>query len=293
MIDQLSNGLVLGAVLAITSLGLSLLFSVTNSFSFAHGDLVAVGAMVAVVLSGEALGLPVWLAIVLACLSGVLLGLILDRVMFRPMRRKGVGGITFLITTLGLALIIRYLILALAGPGPRALPLPQQRVQSYLGLRLTPSAALAIVISVLVLVLIGVFLLRTPLGISMRAVANNPQLAMASGISVDRIVAIAWAMSTGLAALGGTMMALTQLVYWDMGFHLLLLMFASVILGGLGTAFGAMAGGFLIGIVTQLSVTLPYVRDHVDLKIAVGLAVMAVVLLLRPQGILGRSVRAS
>lgn len=293
MIEQLSNGLVLGAVLAITSLGLSLLFSVTNSFSFAHGDLVTVGAIVAVVLSGSAVGLPIWLAMVVAIIAGVLLGLVLDRVMFRPMRRRGVGGITLLVTTLGLALIVRYVILALVGPGPRALPLRQQRVQSFLGLQLTPAAALAVVLSVLVLVLVGLFLLRTSLGISMRAVANNPQLAMASGISVDRIVAIAWALSCGLAALGGTIMAMTQLVYWDMGFHLLLLIFAAVILGGLGTAFGAMVGGFLIGIVTQLSVTLPFVRDHVDLKIAVALAVMALVLLLRPQGLLGRAVRAS
>lgn len=292
MIEQFSNGLILGAVLAITSLGLSLLFSVTNSFSFAHGDLVTVGAIVAVVLSAG-VGLPVWLSILLACASGVFLGLVLDRVMFRPMRRKGVGGITLLVTTIGLSLIIRYVILALIGPGPRALPLGQQQVRSYLGLQLTPSAALAIVLSVVVLVLVGLFLLRTPLGISMRAVANNPQLAMASGISVDRVVAIAWAMSCGLAALGGTVMALTQLVYWDMGFHLLLLIFASVILGGLGTAFGAMVGGFLIGIVTQMSVTLPFIRDHVDLKIAVALAVMAIVLLIRPQGLMGRAVRAS
>lgn len=90
MIEQLSNGLVLGAVLAITSLGLSLLFSVTNSFSFAHGDLVTVGAIVAVVLSGSAVGLPIWLAMVVAVVAGALLGLVLDRVMFRPMRRRGV-----------------------------------------------------------------------------------------------------------------------------------------------------------------------------------------------------------
>lgn len=293
MIEQLSNGIVLGAVLASTSLGLSLLFSVTNSFSFAHGDLVTVGAIVAVILSGAGIGLPVWLAIVLACASGVLLGLLLDRLMFRPMRRKGVGGITLLVTTLGLALIVRYLILALVGPAPRGLPLGAQQVQTYLGLRLTPSSALAVLLSVAVLVLVGLFLLWTPLGISMRAVANNPQLAMASGISVDRTVALAWALACGLAAFGGTVMALTQLVYWDMGFHLLLLIFASVILGGLGTAFGAMLGGFLIGIVTQLSVTLPVIRDHVDLKIAVGLGVMALVLLLRPQGLMGRAVRAS
>ncbi|MGW3809308.1 branched-chain amino acid ABC transporter permease [Micromonospora sp. NPDC005113] len=293
MLDQFSNGLLLGAILAITCLGLSLLFSVTNSFSFAHGDMVTFGAVVAVALPAVATGLPVWVAILLAWVAGAGLGAGLDRLLFRRMRRRGVGGITFLVTTLGLSLILRYLILAVVGPSPMALPLPPQQVQSFLGLRLTPMAVTAIVISLLVLVAVALFLLFTPAGITMRAVAGNPTLAAASGISVDRVINLAWAMSGALAALGGTMMALTQLVYWDMGAQILLLMFAAMILGGLGRPFGAMLGGFVIGVLTQLSVTLPYVRDHVDLKIAVAMAVMVLVLLVRPQGILGRLERAS
>jgi branched-chain amino acid transport system permease protein len=293
MLDQLANGLLLGAVIAVTSIGLSLIFSVTNTLNFAHGDLVTTGGMIAVLLSGSAVGLPLWLALPGAVLAGVALGLVLDLSVFKPMRRAGVGGITMLVTTLGLALVVRYVILALAGPDPEGLPLPRQHVTSILGLRLTPLAAAVIVASVLLLVAVALFLLKSTTGTSMRAVSNNRALAAASGIDVERVTLVTWGMGGGLAAVGGVMLALTQLVYWDMGSQLLLLMFAGIILGGLGSAFGAMAGGFVVGVVTQLAVALPYVRDHTDLKLAVTLAVMTLVLLARPQGILGRKARLS
>lgn len=293
MLDQLANGILLGAIISITSIGLSLIFSITNTLNFAHGEMVTLGGMLAVYFSGAALGLPLWVALPAAVVTGVVLGLLLDLTVFRPMRKAGVGGITMLVTTLGLSLILRYVILAVAGPGPKALRLPSQRVGSYLGLALTPLGALVIVLTLVVLTGVGLFLLKSTTGTSMRAVSNNRALAAASGINVERIMLLTWGIGGGLAALGGVMLALTQLVYWDVGAHLLLLMFAGIIVGGLGSAFGAMAGGFLIGIVTQVSVGLPYIRDHTDLKLAVALGVMIVVLLVRPQGILGRKGRLS
>ena len=293
MLDQLANGILLGAIISITSIGLSLIFSVTNTLNFAHGEMVTLGGMLAVFFSSAALGLPLWLALPAAVLSGVVLGLLLDLSVFKPMRRAGVGGITMLVTTLGLSLILRYVILAVAGPDPEALPLPAQRVGSYLGLALTPLGAVVIIATLVVLTAVALFLLKSTTGTSMRAVSNNRTLAAASGINVERVIFTTWGLGGGLAALGGVMLVLTQLVYWDMGAHLLLLMFAGIIVGGLGSAFGAMAGGFLVGIVTQLSVGLPYIRDHTDLKLAVALGVMTVVLLARPQGILGRKARLS
>lgn len=292
MLDQLANGILLGAIIAMTSVGLSLIFSVTGSFNFAHGDLVTLGAMMAVLLS-TLLPLPVWLAIVLAIAAGAAVGFLLDRAMFRPMRRAGVGGITMLVATLGLSLIARYAILAVGGPEPKALPIPQQQVTSYFGLGFTHAALIVIVSTVVILVAFGLFLTRSALGTAMRAVASNRPLAAASGIDIERIISITWVIGGALAAVGGVMLALTQLVYWDMGFQLLLLMFAGVIVGGLGSPFGAMAGGFAIGLVTQLAITLPYIKDHSDLKIAVALVVMVVVLFVRPQGILGRRARLS
>jgi branched-chain amino acid transport system permease protein len=104
---------------------------------------------------------------------------------------------------------------------------------------------------------------------------------------------LTWIIAGGLTAVGGVMLALTQLVFWNMGFQLLLLMFAAVIVGGVGSPFGTMVGGFLIGIVSQVSVALPYVRDHADLKVVVAMAVMFIVLIVRPNGILGRGARLS
>lgn len=293
MLDQLANGILLGAIISITSIGLALIFSVNSTLNFAHGDMVTLGGMLAVFFSGVGLGLPLWLALPGAVACGVAVGLLLDMSVFKPMRRAGVGGITLLVTTLGLSLVLRYVILAVSGPAPRALPVPSQRVVSYLGLGLTPVAAAVILATLAVLTAVGLFLLKSTTGTSMRAVANNRLLASASGINVERIVFITWGIGGGLAALGGVMLSLTQLVFWDMGSQLLLLMFAGIIVGGLGNAFGAMVGGFLIGIVAQLSVGLPYIRDHTDLKLAVALAVMILVLLARPQGILGRKARLS
>lgn len=292
MLDQLANGILLGAVIAMTSVGLSLIFSVTGSFNFAHGDLVTLGAMMTVFFA-TALSVPVWLAIILAVAAGALIGLILDRAMFRPMRRAGVGGITTLVATLGLSLIARYAILAVGGPEPKALPIPAQRVTSFFGLGFTPMALVVIISTIVILVGFGLFLTKSTLGTAMRAVASNKTLAAASGINIERIISVTWVIGGALAAVGGVMLALTQLVYWDMGFQLLLLMFAGVIVGGLGSPFGAIVGGFVIGLITQLSVTLPYIKDHNDLKIAVALLVMVIVLFLRPQGLLGRRARLS
>jgi neutral amino acid transport system permease protein len=292
MLDQLANGILLGAIIAITSVGLSLIFSVTRTFNFAHGDMVTLGAMLLVLLT-HGLGLPVWLGILVVVPVGAAFGGLLDVTLFRPMRRAGVGGITMLVATLGLSLLLRYGMLAIAGPEPRALPLPTQKVHQVLGMAFTPMAMVVIVSTVILLAAFGLFLNRSTLGTTLRAVSNNRALASASGIDVQRTMLATWTISGGLAAVGGVMLGLTQLVYWDMGFQLLLLIFAGVIAGGLGTAYGAMAGGFFIGIVTQMSVGMPYIRDHVDLKLAVALAVMVVVLLVRPQGLLGRRVRVS
>lgn len=293
LLDQLGNGLLLGAIIATSAVGLSLIFAVANIVNFAHGDLVTMGATFAVVLSTGSIGLPVWLALLLAVAAGAAAGSLLDVAVFRPLRHHGVGGVAMLVVTLGLALILRYALLAGVGPDSARLPLPAQTVQSYLGVRLTPIALAVILASVAVLVGVGVFLLRSTTGTAMRAVANNRTLAAASGISVDRVMAITWSLGTALAAVGGIMIALTELVYWDSGSQLLLLLFAGVILGGIASPFGAMVGGFIIGVTTQLSVALPLIRDHNDLKLVVALGIMIVILLLRPQGLLGRKARVS
>ncbi len=292
MLDQLANGILLGALLATSSVGLSLILSVTHTINVAHGDLLTLGAMMAVFFS-TAYAIPVWIALLLAIAIGLSFGGLIDFGLLSPLRRRGVGVVAMLVVTIGLSFVLRYGILAIGGPRPKALPLPSARVSQYFGMGFTPMALVSILISIVVLVSVGIFLMKTSLGTAMRAVASNRTLASASGIHIERVMRLTWIIAGGLTAVGGVMLALTQLVFWNVGFQLLLLMFAAVIVGGVGSPFGTMVGGFLIGIVSQMSVALPYVRDHADLKIVVAMAVMFIVLIVRPNGILGRGARLS
>ena len=130
---------------------------------------------------------------------------------------------------------------------------------------------------------VGLFLQRTKLGTAMRAVADNPDLAESSGIDVKRVVLVSWVVGSGLAALGGVMFGISEQVQWDMGFKLLLLIFAAVILGGLGTAFGAMVGGFVVGVAVEMST----LWVPTEFKTVIALGVLVLMLLIRPQGLLG------
>ena len=298
-LDQLANGIVLGTIIAITAVGLSLIFGVTGLVNFAHGDLVTLGAVVALVLTVPAdtdpggLGLPFALAVVLAIAVGGAVGAGLEAALFRPLRRRQVGGIALLIITIGLALVIRHAILLWVGGDGYGYGLELQRRTSFLGLEMTPRDALIVLVSLGVMAAMGLFLLYSRLGKAMRALADNPDLAEASGIDVDRVIMLTWIMGGAVAALGGVFLGMTEQVRHTMGFNLLLLIFAAVILGGIGTAFGAMLGGLVIGIVTQVSTLLPIIETNTDLKLAVALGIMVVVLLVRPQGILGKKERVS
>jgi branched-chain amino acid transport system permease protein len=152
-----------------------------------------------------------------------------------------------------------------------------------LGITTVPKNLVIIGATLVVLAAVGLFLQRTTLGTAMRAVADNTDLAESSGIDVDRVVLLTWVVGAGLAALGGVFLGISEQVQWDMGFKLLLLIFSAVILGGLGTAFGAMLGGFTIGVVIEMST----LWLAVEFKTAVAFAILVGMLLIRPQGLLG------
>lgn len=298
-LDQLANGIVLGTIIAITAVGLSLIFGVTGLVNFAHGDLVTLGAVFALVLTVPedvdpgGLGLPFWLALLVAVILGGAVGAALEAGLFRPLRRRKVGGIALLIITIGLALVIRHVILLWIGGEGYGYGLELQRRSSILGLEMTPRDMMIVLVSLAVMGTIGAFLLYSRTGKAMRALADNPDLAEASGIDVDRVILLTWVLGGSVAALGGVFLGMTEQVRHTMGFNLLLLIFAAVILGGIGTAFGAMIGGLTIGVVTQVSTLLPVIETNTDLKLAVALGIMVVVLLVRPQGILGKKERVS
>ncbi|UOY02832.1 branched-chain amino acid ABC transporter permease [Blastococcus sp. PRF04-17] len=287
VIQLLIDGIRFGLLIAMAAVGLSLIFGTTGLVNFAHGELVTIGAVVAWFLNVNG-GLPLLWATVLALIVGGAVGALNDLAIWRPLRRRGTGLVAALVVSIGLSLALRYLVQIIFGGRSRAYQGYQnQRAVDYGLFSLTPRALVSIIISVVVLLLVALMLQRTKIGKAMRAVSDNRDLAASSGINVDRVIIFVWALGGALATLGGVLVGLSDGVQWDMGFRLLLLMFAGVTLGGLGTAYGALVGSLVVGIFVQVSTLI----IPSDIKYVGGLLLLIVILIIRPQGILGSRVR--
>lgn len=283
----LVEGVKFGAIIAITAVGLSLVFGTTRLINFAHGEYVTIGAVAAYLFS---VGQPVPLAVAAVLAMGVaaLVAGGVELAVWRPMRHRGTGLIQMFIVAIGLSLLLRHIVLIVFGSRRRQYDQYSLQQAWDLGpVRITPRDLVITLLSAAILVLVAVMLQRTRIGKAMRAVSDNRDLAEASGIDVERVVMVVWLLGGALAGLGGVFYGLTQAVYPEMGFTLLLLMFAGVILGGLGSAYGAMLGALVIGVVSQVS-TLWF---PASLQFMWALLAMILVLLFRPQGILGRGER--
>jgi len=285
-VDLVVLGLKLGAIIAISAIGLSLIYGVTGLVNFAHGEMVALGAVIAFFFHVSVAGpeWPLWIAAIPAILLGAGLGGGQEVLLWRPLRRRGTGLIAMMVISIGLSFALRNLILILFKGEPRSfVDYAVQREVEFLGISTVPKNIVIILASVVILILVGLFLERTKTGTAMRAVADNKDLAESSGIDVNRVILTTWLVGGGLAAIGGIFLGVSEQLQFDMGFKLLLLIFAAVVLGGLGSAYGAMVGGFIVGLVVEVSTF----WVDVEFKTAVGLGVLIVMLLLRPQGILG------
>ena len=285
--QNLVNGIKFGLIIAMTAIGLSLIFGTTGLINFAHGDLVTFGALSAFFFN-TVVGLHLLIAGPIAIALTALLSGALDRGLWRPLRRRGTGLIAMLVISIGLAFVIRHLLLLYFGGTRR--PFQQYALQQSMTfgpIRLGPAELWVMGLSVLVLVLVALLLTRTRIGKSMRAVADNRDLAESSGIDVQRTIQSVWLLGGALTATGGIFLGVIENIDYLMGFRLLLLMFAGVILGGLGSAFGAMVGSLVVGIISEVSTV--FVSS--ELKYVWALAVLIIVLLVRPQGILGSKER--
>ncbi len=297
------EGLKQGLYLAMAAIGLSLIFGTTGLVNFAHAELVTWGQLTTFFFNYYGLaGLFGFLAplpgplgdgvnLIFAALLGMIcgggLGYLLDRGLFRGMRRSGVSLIAQMVITIGLSILLRYLFLYNFGGNPRFFrDFASQRAMSIGPVEITPKDLTAMIISIIILVLVGALLQLTRIGKAMRAVADNRDLAESSGIDVQRVISVVWIAGGALAALGGVFFGLDQ-IKWDFGFRILLLIFAAVTLGGLGTAYGALVGALTVGLVINLSTLF----IDVELKNMVALLVLVLILLFRPQGILGRPER--
>ena len=279
-------GLSFGLLLALCAVGLSLIFGTTGLTNFAHGEMVTLGAVLA--FAFHALGVPTWLAIVLAVAGGAASGWVQDAGLWKPLRRRGTGLVPMMIVSIGLALAARYIILFFFGGGTQQLPGAQSPILELGPVSISRNSLVSLGVSLAVILIVAFLLLRTRIGKATRAVSDNPPLAAASGIDVDRVIRIVWTTGGALAALGGILWAYYRPgVSFNMGQQILLLIFAGVTLGGLGTIFGALLGAVLVGLFVEIST----LWLEADLKYVGALVIMILVLLVRPQGILGRRER--
>jgi len=285
---QLSvEGFKFGLVIAITAIGLSLIFGTTGLTNFAHGELVTMGAVITWYLNVDG-GMQLIPATILAMGMGLLIGAALERGLWRPLRRNGMGLVAMMVVSIGRGLLVRNVLLYFFGGSSR--PYNDyfgQRAWEWGPISIAPRDLASIAISVVVLLAVALALQRTRFGKATRAVADNRDLAASSGIDVDRVVMLVWAVGTSLAFLGGVLYGLSEQVNTRFGFELLLLMFAGITLGGLGTAYGALVGSFIVGWFVNVSTL--WIAP--DLKNIGALLVLILILLVRPQGIFGTAER--
>lgn len=280
------EGLRFGLLLALAALGLSLIFGTTGLVNFAHGELIALGAIVAWAFNTH--GVPFVAATAITLLITGAIGGAQELGLWRPLRKRKTGLIAMMIVTIGLSIFARFVYLFYIGAQPRSYAQYVTQAGFSVGpITMAPRDLWSMVIALVVLVGVALLLIFTKIGKAMRAVSDNPGLAAVSGIDVNRVILFVWVTGGALAGLGGVLLGLSQQVKFDMGFDLLLLVFAGVILGGLGTAFGALVGSVVVG----LFVTLSTLWIPSELKNVAALAVLIVILLFRPQGILGRAER--
>jgi branched-chain amino acid transport system permease protein len=279
-------GLKLGAVIALSAIGLSLVFQVTGLVNFAHAEMVTLGAVTAYLFHGSPAG-PQWpliIAAIPAVAVGAGVGLLQEKALWKPLRTRQTSLIAMMVVSIGLSFAMRNIILILFDGEPRAFPdFAGQAPIQILGIPMVPKHLFTIFAAAAILGGLGLFLSRSRSGTALRAVADNKDLSESSGIDVNRIIAITWILAGGLAATGGVFFGLTETVQWDMGFRLLLLIFAAVVLGGLGTTYGVIVGAMVVGLAVELSTL--FIPN--ELKTATGLIVLIIMLLIRPQGILG------
>jgi branched-chain amino acid transport system permease protein len=284
VLSAILRGLNLGILLAMAAIGLSLIYGTTGLSNFAHGEMVTIGAL-ATFTFNKVMGMDLIVSAILATLIVTAFGWGQDVVLWKPLRKRRLGITQIMIVSIGLSILIRYFLQLIYGGDTKVLS--QGDTWNIFGVLMQSVNVITAGIAVIALLAFGWFLTRTRIGKATRAVSDNAALAASTGIDVEGIIRIVWVVASALTGLSGVFIGLYLQAGWDTGFSILLLLFAAVTLGGLGTAFGAAVGALIVGMFVELStLVIPP-----DLKFAGALVIMIFVLLFRPQGVLGRKQR--
>ena len=294
------DGLIAGAVIGLGAIGVTLTYAILRFANFAHGEFIAWGAYFALAVSSflgalaPSLTTPLgpfsfgW-SLPIAALAAIpltaVLALLVDAALFRPLRVKGSAVIILVMGSFGAALTLRNLLEFIFTSRPAYYAEGLQIAARFAGLRVTPDALLCLLVATIVVIAVHLFVTRTPIGRAMRAVSENPELAGVVGVDSRKVIRLVWILGAGLACLAGILAGLLVQIRPTMGLDLLLPLFAAAILGGIGSAPGALLGGLIIGLAESLTVRLL----GAEWRAAVAFVILVAILLLRPRGLFGRS----
>jgi neutral amino acid transport system permease protein len=277
------NGLVAAGYFALGAVGLTLIYGVLRLVNFAHGDMLTFGTYVALGFSG--LGAPFWAAATAGLLATAFVCVLLDHLIWEPMRRAQTSTLQLFLVATGLAMLLRYSVQFFAGSQVRTVGLDTTSAIELGPWHLGKLQLIVMLIGLLTILLTGALLRYTPVGKQMRAVADNLALAEVSGIDTRQTIRVTWLVAGGLAALAGILYAASiGSINPNFGFTILLSLFAATVLGGIGNAYGALAGGLVIALAQEWSTLFLNARW----KPAIGFAILVLTLLLMPHGIFGR-----
>lgn len=302
MVELLLYGIVLGSIISLGAIGLTLIYGILRFANFAHGDLMTVGAYMALFLTTGPLawvgipdktfgplsfGLRMIIAFPVSMLAVSGVSILLDKILYKELRRKGSGRVILAMASLGATFILRMFIIIIWGadfrfyrPGKMrpALKLP-------LGAKIRPDQILILFMVFIFVVLLHLFLQNTKMGKAMRATSDNRDLALITGIDIEKVITLTWGIGGALAGAAGILYAIDVQLHPGLGWNFLLPLFAAAILGSIGNMYGALLGGLIIGIVQQVSTAflLP------TYKPAIAFLIMILILIFRPQGIFGES----
>lgn len=285
IINAAINGFVIGTLMALPVLAITMVFGIAKFPNAAAGDYMTLGAYSAIAVQTFVASSLV-LGVIAACVVTALVSVFFYMWVFRALESR--SNISRLIASIGVAFVVRNTITFFAGHDQQNLNVPLVRAWNFDGIRILPTDVYIVLVGSAALGLVFYILHGTPLGRSMRAVADNPDLASVSGIRSRRVMLYLWTLCGAFCGLGGVLLGIKAVVLPDLGFELLMPMFAAVILGGIGSPLGAVVGTLLFSVSQEIGSL--YVGP--SYKIVMAFMVMLLVLLIRPQGIFGRILAA-
>lgn len=297
----LANSLVRGAELGLLAIGLTMVYDILKFANFAHTDYAILGAFL-VYLFNQTLGLPLILSVIVAAFITGLFGISIDKVVFKPMRRKEAKVVTSMICSLGIAIALRNIVRLLWTSGTKTYAMPIKRPIEILGARVTPVQIGIIVAGILSMIAFHLLLHRTKFGKALRAISDNRVLASACAIDSEKMIQWMWFIACAFGVMGGTMIAMEHLLYPRLGFDIIIPVFCAAILGGIGNPYGAMVGALTLALAENIMLSLDFgylaslnglfnvgpIQISTGYKPAISFVILIAVLLFRPTGILGK-----